>query len=251
MVDSEVPRILGATWGDPASRRTYSGVPWHLFREIERRNQLAERVDARFARPTDVLHGAIDWRRSVAARRPQRRALWRYMPETIERLSTRFQARQRELTGHDVVVQFGVAGVPSRDTPLVAHVEISIETALSSDLFASTYRLDGASEHSTARAIEGERMFLAACSVVWTNSQWTAAGLVRQGVRRKPDSDLSSWMRSLRPWSGRAGLVATSNPVRRKRVGEQGWRVTARRVPTASRAIAGRTPHGHRVHAEY
>ncbi|MBB5786228.1 glycosyltransferase family 4 protein [Jiangella mangrovi] len=174
-------RTLGVTWGDPYAAFTYSGVPWHLFAELDRMSALSGRADANQTRLTDVLHGMVDVRRTLQARRPRRNALWRYLPANIERLSRRFAALTPQLPEHDAVLQFGVAGIPE-GVPLVAHVEIPVEAAVSTPVFARSYGFDRFTDREIAAAIAGEREFLRACSVVWTNSPWTAAQLVSEDL---------------------------------------------------------------------
>lgn len=173
---------LGLTWGDPYSVKTYSGVPYHLFAELDRLDALAGRADAKDVRLLDLRRGAVDLRRSIARRRPVRDALWRYMPENIQLLTERHRRRARALPQHDASIQFGVAGVP--DGPLVAHVEIPVELALSSPVFAASYGFDRVDDRRAQRAIDGEREFLSSCDIVWTNTEWTARSLATQGVAR-------------------------------------------------------------------
>jgi glycosyltransferase involved in cell wall biosynthesis len=165
---------LGVTWGDPYAAFTYSGVPWHLFAELDRMSALAGRTDANQTRLTDVFTGMVDVRRTLQARRPRRNALWRYLPANIERLSRRFAELAPGLPEHDAVLQFGVAGIPT-SAPLVAHVEIPVEAAVSTPVFARSYGFDHFTDRQIAAAVDGERAFLRACSVVWTNSPWTAS----------------------------------------------------------------------------
>lgn len=174
-------RVLGATWGDPWSFDTYSGVPVHLFDEWTRTMPAMIRARADLARPGDVLRGALDVHRSLEARRPRRDQLWRYRPRSIELLTERFRRVQRTVA-HDVTLQFGVAGIPLG--PLVAHVEIPVETAMSLPHFAASYGFDAIGDRIAAEAIEGERQFLSQCDLIWTNTSWTAAQLEAQGVER-------------------------------------------------------------------
>ncbi|PZF85501.1 glycosyltransferase family 4 protein [Jiangella anatolica] len=170
---------LGVTWGDPYAAFTYSGVPWHLFAELDRMSVLAGRADANQTRISDVFRGVVDVRRTLQARRPRRNALWRYLPGNIERLSRRFAELTPRLPAHDAVLQFGVAGIPD-GVPLVAHVEIPVEAAVSTRVFARSYGFDRFTDREIAAAIAGERAFLRACSIVWTNSPWTASLLVSE-----------------------------------------------------------------------
>jgi len=174
--------VVGVTWGDPRSIFTYSGVPWHLFREMDRFNTLVGRLDARAFSLPDLLRGAVDWRLTMRARRPRRSAIWRYLPESIELLSGRLRRSLTTLPSHDAVLQFGVAGIPLPGTAFVAHVEISLATAVSSPLFSRSYGFAGLSDNMIGRALDGEREFLRSCSLVWTNSDWTAKGVLAQGV---------------------------------------------------------------------
>lgn len=174
--------MVGTAWGDPRSVRTYSGVPAPLFAELERMGSLVATADADLTRPVDVFAGLVDWRRSIAARRPRRAAVWRYLPENIERLSRRFASVERSLPAHDVVLQFGVGGVPRDGVALVSHVEIPVRAAASTEVFARSYGFDRIAEPVLERAIEGERWFLERCALVWTNTPWTAELLAAEGV---------------------------------------------------------------------
>lgn len=173
-------RTLAVTWGDPHSAFTYSGVPWHLFGELDRRGELVGRADADQRRRSDLLRGTVDVRRSLADRRPRANALWRYLPANIELLSRRFAAVQRTLPDHDAVLQFGVAGIPGT-AALVAHIEIPVELAVSNPAYARSYGFDRVSPRVLDEVLAGQRAFLDACSLVWTNSQWTADAIVAAG----------------------------------------------------------------------
>jgi len=173
-------RVVGVTWGDPWSIRTYSGYPWQIFAELDRCGDLVDRADAAAVRLSDAFTGFLDLPRSLRAGRPRESSLWRYFPETISRMTTRFRASQADLAEHDVTLQFGVAGVP--DGPLVAHVEIPVEMAVSNPVFASSYGFSGFSGGDVRRAVSGEREFLDRCHLVWTNTAFTAAALEAQGV---------------------------------------------------------------------
>ena len=70
------PRAIGALC-DPRSARTYSGFAQPLFAELARTGALVDASDADQTRPSDALRGMVDWRRSVQARRPRRRTIWR------------------------------------------------------------------------------------------------------------------------------------------------------------------------------
>jgi glycosyltransferase involved in cell wall biosynthesis len=104
------------------------------------------------------------------------------MPEAIERLSRRYEPMMAALPDHDVVLQFGVAGVASTRRPVVAHIEMSIATAIEDPWYSKEYGFADYPSQIVARAIEGERRFLDACRLIWTNTPWTARGLVAQGV---------------------------------------------------------------------
>lgn len=175
-------RAIGATWGDPWSTSTYSGVPFHLFGELEQRGTMVGRADVNIVEKSDLARGAIDLRRSWEARRPRRNAVWRYLPETIELLTRRYATVQAMQPDHDVTLQFGVAGIPSG--PLVAHVEIPVSMALELPDYARSYGFDRIDDRTASRAIDGERHFLSRCDLVWTNTEWTAAAIQALGVDR-------------------------------------------------------------------
>ena len=175
-------RFVGATWGNPFSASTYSGVPYHLFGELEKMGCLMGRVDLKQTKMTDLFRGGLDWKRTLIAKELRRNAFWRYLPENIDRLSTRMRNPYASLPDHDAVIQFGVAGMPEKTVPLIAHVEITIETAASTPAFSSSYGFSVRDQKILDRAIEGEQQFLNRCDLIWTNSSWTAQGFRKQGV---------------------------------------------------------------------
>ena len=114
-MDVEIPgklRILGATLGDPFSAGTYSGVPYHLFAELDRTGELAGRLNVDLRRPIDIVRGLVDFHRSMSSRRPVRNAYWRFLPENIELQTRRLGPLVGRSPEHDVVLQIGVGGLP-------------------------------------------------------------------------------------------------------------------------------------------
>lgn len=176
------PAVLGVALGDPGSPMTYSGVPFHLFAELRRLGCLVGVADSLVERPIDVFTGIVDFHRSLLALRPKRNSLWRYSKKGMEALSKRFQQIQKKMPSHDVVLQIGVGAMPSDKVKLAVHIEISVATAINTETYAKSYGFFDHGAHKVAEAIEGERRFLERCSMVWTNSNWTAEGLREQGV---------------------------------------------------------------------
>jgi len=177
--------ILGSTLGDPKSTKTYSGVPHNLFREFEKMGCLVGTVDTYEVRPLDLIKGRLDLRRSINTGRPKLNALWRYSETGMKTLSERLRKRQSTQPDHNVVFQIGVGGIPKNETKLVAHVEITVETAIKGKIFADSYGFSGHSDYEISEAIKWEKYFLEQCSLVWTNTEWTAEGLIKQGVDKK------------------------------------------------------------------
>lgn len=175
------PAILGSALGDPSSPITYSGVPYHLFNEFRRRGCLVGVANSFPGRLVAGFHGNIDARRSLRERQIKSNALWRYKKKGMAFLSKRFESIQSESPPHNVVFQIGVGALPKPNVKLVAHVEISVATAIKNEVFAKSYGFDGHNPKSVKEAIEGEKHFLDRCSFVWTNSHWTAQGLREEG----------------------------------------------------------------------
>ncbi len=175
-------KILGVAWGNPWSVHNHSGVPYLLFKEIDRLGVLAGVANANLTKLSDVLRGGVDWYRTLRDLSPRRKAIWRFLPENIELLSKRYDRLQASLPEHNAIIQFGVAGIPSSSKTLMAHVEMSLHTVINSDVYAHSYGYDRIPEKTLNRALEGERVFLDACSLIWTNSEWTAEGLKKQRV---------------------------------------------------------------------
>jgi len=177
------PKILGVAHGDPNSPSTYSGVPYHLFAQLRQMGYLVGAVDG-FIRKDyiDTFCGLLDVRRSLREFRPKHNALWRFCNYGMKTLTRRFQQAERTMFAHDVVLQFGVGALPVDGVKLVSHVEISVATAINTDIFAKRYGFNNHSRRKIKEAIAGEKYFLDRCSLVITNSEWTAEGLRQQGV---------------------------------------------------------------------
>lgn len=176
---------LGVSLGNPYSAGTYSGVPYHLFGELERRNQMTARINGDVRRWNDVFSGALDLGESVRKRRPRPNKYWRFLPESIERSSQRFRRLQRELPEHNSVIQIGVGAVPDKSKRFMAHAEISIHTAATLPGYSDTYGFVSGRNRFLKRAMEGEKAFLESCDVIWTNSEWTAETFAWTGIPRE------------------------------------------------------------------
>ncbi|RJQ27412.1 glycosyltransferase [Candidatus Parcubacteria bacterium] len=175
-------RIVGISFGNPDSVNTYSGVPFHLFNELNRRKMLVGKINSDQKELNDLFYGIVDFKGTISNRSLRRNKYWRYLPSNIQKLSKRLQKLQSKLPSHDTVIQFGVAGLPLPNTVRVAHVEISVEMAASSPIFSATYGFAKNSEQHIVKAIEGERFFLNQFDVVWTSTTWTARGFVQEGI---------------------------------------------------------------------
>lgn len=176
-------RILGATLGDPWSAATYSGVPYHLFAELEKTRRLAGRLNADMWCPSDIMRGFVDFHRSFEARRPVRNAYWRFLPQNMELQTRRLRPLVERLPAHDAVLQIGVGGIPAKvGTLMAAHVEISVQAAATLEMFSKSYGFERQRDRLLARAIEGELAFLSKCDVIWTNTHWTAETFAHHGL---------------------------------------------------------------------
>ena len=179
------PVILGVSLGDPNSLSTYSGVPYHLFEEFRRMGCLAGVANSYLNKYIACFNGNIDIHRSLQHFRIKPNALWRFRKRGMDILSKHFQTIQSKCPPHNVVFQIGVGALPKPDVKLVAHVEISVATAIRTEIFAKSYGFWGHKPEHVKEAIEGEKRFLERCSFVWTNSRWTAEGLYEQGLEDK------------------------------------------------------------------
>ncbi len=166
-------RILGASYGNPHSTSTYSGVPFALFNELETQGKLVDRININMPCVSDVFRNYIDINRSLISRRPKRNKYWRYLPKVIDTLSNRYELAATKKFPHDTVIQIGVGGLPHPSKFLFAHVEFSILTASNLRGFSKTYGFSQSKDLYLQRAIEGERRFMEQCDVIWTNSDWT------------------------------------------------------------------------------
>jgi glycosyltransferase involved in cell wall biosynthesis len=251
-VRSGALRLIGITIGDPDSVSTYSGVPWHLFQELADSGHLVGRMDANLIHAIDLCRGVVDWRRTWAAKRPRRNAFWRYLPKNIERLSQRVRRIENSLPDHNAVIQFGVTGLPHPDKFLVAHVEMSVETAAGSTFFRKSYGFESKDAEILRQAIEGEEMFLRACDLVWTNSSWTAGALSRRGVpadklwAHPPACCLPDPGTQDRNWEGLEILFVGKDWERKGGpLLVEAFRIVRQRFPKARLTVAGCSPRIH------
>ena len=173
---------IGVSWGDPGSARTYSGVPWRLFGELERRGVLVGVPTP--TRPERRTCWSASWTGAEASPRGDRAST--RCGGTCRRTSRASRGAfgpcrpsSRRTTR---CCSSGSPGLPAPGIGLVAHIEIPVRTAIATPVYASSYGFADVPSDMARRAIAGERMFVDACSLVWTNSDWTAACLVEAGV---------------------------------------------------------------------
>lgn len=168
------PRVAASAWGDPLDSGTYSGLPRTVFEPLQTQSRLTGTVSLKPGVFNSLRWGRVD-RRSLLRTGPRRWGLahWRYMPKNIERMS-RGLASASIFEGADVAFQFGVGGIPPRDLPLLAHIEYPIDYAVTHSLFARNYGFSQIDERTIEGAMEGERRFVSACDLVWTNTPWMA-----------------------------------------------------------------------------
>lgn len=178
---ADIPRTFGLSWGNPRSVSTYCGVPYLVFRELRKLGCLVKVRNSQQWRPTDLFNGAVAWRRSVFSGAYKRSALWKHFPETIATLSRRFSRASARLPEYETLFQFEAAVLPPAGKAHLAHLEMSVETALTERPYAESHGLCGFSDKEIERAIAGEKLFLEHCSLLWTNSKWTAEGFKKQG----------------------------------------------------------------------
>lgn len=170
-----------STIGDPYSAKTYSGVPFELFKEMDKRNLIATRVNGFRLTVFDYFDGYIDIKKSFAKRKPYRNAFWRYKLKTIKKLSRRLD-KNLSKSEFDVFFQIGCGGLPTRDCIRIAHVELPLRTAQTDEVFSKSYGFYDISQETIKSAITGERFFYDNCDIIWTNTEWTAKNLIDCGV---------------------------------------------------------------------
>jgi glycosyltransferase involved in cell wall biosynthesis len=177
-------KVVGLSWGNPRSVSTYCGMPYFLFRGLRKRSYLVKAMNSMQFRPRDLWNSAFELHLSLRNLAIQRNAFWRYQPENIARLSKRFESRSRSLPEHNVLVEFDGVVLPPEGKKLIAYIEMSVETAATERAYALTHGYANYSDLQLRQAKDGERLFLSKCDLVWTNSDWTAKGLMDQGVPR-------------------------------------------------------------------
>lgn len=171
---SKEKRFIYSTIGDPFSSKTYSGVPFELFREMNHHVDEVCRINGKIFKITDIFTGFYDLKGSFARRRPYRNALWRYRTGSFRKLSERITNRLYDKK-YDVFFQIGCGGLPDDDSFKVAHIEIPLHQCISDRSYAKSYGFDRLKNTEIVDALEGEKKFLETVDLIWTNTNWTAS----------------------------------------------------------------------------
>lgn len=249
MTDIANASIIGSALGDPRSASTYSGVPYYLFAELERRRLLVGCVDSYRMSRWDVLRGAVDWRRSFRDRSMKKDALWRYRPVGMEVLSRRLRRQLSVMPLHDTLLQIGVGALPPGSVELFAHVEVSVKHAIESPVFGASYGFDRHRKSEVRQAIDGESRFLDRCTKIWTNTEWTAETLYSNGIDtgrivvHPPGVGLADPGLIERNWEQCSILFVGKDWVRKGGPALiEAFRIVRKKVPSAVLTIAGCCP---------
>lgn len=168
-------KVVVASWGDPRSPATYSGVPRALFMAFGKVCADVVPFNLKLLRPWDVMGGVVAVGPSIRSVRPKVSPLWRYYPTSITHLTHRYLRRAGRTFADHLWVQFGVAGVPPCCRASVLHIERPIEAAFGELSYAEAFGLHRASPRQRASAIAGEASLIQQVSLVWTNSEYTAS----------------------------------------------------------------------------
>lgn len=175
-------KFVVSTIGDPYSAKTYSGVPFQLFKEMDKQNLIVERVDGFDRRPADFIFGDYwDISRSIKRLRPTKSSIWRFRTDSRKKLSYRLTQKLKDIE-YDVFLQIGCGGLPNDNSIKVAHVEIPIQYAASEPFFADTYGYSNLPDRKFQDAIAGQKQFFEECDLIWTNTEWTKSLLIDAGA---------------------------------------------------------------------
>lgn len=175
-------KFVVSTIGDPYSAKTYSGVPFQLFKEMDKQNLIVERVDGFDRRPADFIFGDYwDISRSIKRLRPTKSSIWRFRTDSRKKLSHRLTQKLKDVE-YDVFLQIGCGGLPNDNSIKVAHVEIPIQYAASEPFFADTYGYSNQPDRKFQDAIAGQKQFFEECDLIWTNTEWTKSLLIDAGA---------------------------------------------------------------------
>ena len=175
-------KFVVSTIGDPNSAKTYSGVPFQLFKEMDKQELIIKRVDGFDRRPLDFLFSDYwDISRSINRLRPTKSSIWRFRTRSREKLSQRLTSKLEDLK-YDVFLQIGCGGLPIDKSFKIAHVEIPIQYAASEPFFADTYGYSNLPQKKFNDAIAGQKAFFDECDLIWTNTEWTKSLLLSSGA---------------------------------------------------------------------
>ena len=174
-------KFVVSTIGDPTSASTYSGVPYQLFKAMDKASLIKQRINGYDIKKLDYFSGFFDIKKSFTKKKPYRNALWRFRQATTKKLSTRIDKKLANQE-FDVFFQIGCGGLPSRNCLKVAHIEIPICLAMSDEVYAKSYGFYDLPKSIIEDALSGESEFIDQCDLIWTNTQWTADNLRKIGL---------------------------------------------------------------------
>lgn len=172
-------RLVAVAPNEPLARRTFSGLSFNLFTEIQRQGISIDNIATRDLRWHDVLRGAVRWR---SLGRPASRwnsridPDWYWSRRTHEQMTGRFLKRLYALPDASYVLQIGThvqaAGAGRR---VFCLTDLTVVQAIET---GGNYQVASASARVRAEAIAWQREVFNSCERVFVLSDWTGRSVI-------------------------------------------------------------------------
>jgi len=105
-------QIIAVGFGDPLSYTTFSGYSRHLFMAMRELRSVAGTLSSKCLKINDIFDGCVNFTPLRSLGKPNISAKWLWSPETVHRLSCRFQKKLAQFDERIPVLQIGTHVYP-------------------------------------------------------------------------------------------------------------------------------------------
>lgn len=174
-------RLIAVAPDEPLARRTFSGLSYNLFTEIQHQGISIDAIATRDLRWHDVLRGAVRWR---SLGRPASRWNSRIDPDwywsrcTHEQMTRRFLKRLDALRDPSYILQIGThVQAAGADRHVFCLTDLTVVQAIET---GGNYQVARASARVRAEAIAWQREVFDSCEGIFVLSDWTGRSVIER-----------------------------------------------------------------------
>lgn len=175
MADSSGLKIVGAAFGDPCGKKTFSGLSFHLLETLRTKGCLCGTLSTRDLRAWDALTGCVDFGSIGKPGRSRLSRRWLWSPSTVATLSKRFDRRLRAFPGATALLQVGTHVYTLRPNPV--HFCIT-DLTVAQAAAAGRFSIDSLSNEELRNALLVQRRIFDSCSGIFVLSEWARQSVI-------------------------------------------------------------------------